>query len=41
MIFAHKQAIIVSLPKFPKVERTQDDSYIPYSDEERHAIKKS
>tara|TARA_A100001015_G_scaffold303545_1_gene393372 strand:+ start:2444 stop:3706 length:1263 start_codon:yes stop_codon:yes gene_type:complete len=40
MTFAHKQAIIVSLPKFPRVERTQDDSFIPYTDEERHAITK-
>ena len=40
MTFAHKQAIIHSLPKFPRVDRTQDDSFVPYSDDERSAITK-
>ena len=34
MSFAHKQAIINSLPKFPRIERVQDDSFVPYKDEE-------
>lgn len=38
MSFAHKQAIINSLPKFPRIERVQDDSFVPYKDEERYAI---
>lgn len=40
MTFAHKQAIIHSLPKFPRIERKGDDSFISYSDEERHTITK-
>ena len=40
MTFAHKQAIIHSLPKFPRVDRTQDDSFVSYSDDERLLITK-
>ena len=40
MSFAHKQAIITALPKFPKVDRSKDDSFIPYPENEKNDITK-
>ena len=40
MSFAHKQAIITALPKFPKVNRSKDDSFVPYPENEKNDITK-
>jgi len=40
MSFAHKQAIITALPKFPKVDRSKDDSFVPYPENEKNDITK-
>ena len=40
MSFAHKQSIITALPKFPKVDRSRDDSFVPYPENEKNDITK-